>query len=580
MRQITTTRLSLRLGLLFLTLMVSCSALAKPTASVDRSRIGMDETFQLTISINTSTVFAGPDLSPLNKDFRVLGRSQSSRHFMRNGKTESSTEWLIRLAPKHTGDLLIPAIKVKNDMTDPIRVQVTETASNKQVQGNQVFVEAQFDQQQAYVQSQLIFTLRLYSAVALVDLNAEPPNVDQAFVEKLSDTTYEKTINGQRYGVYEVKYAVFPQNSGELTVPPMLFSASIPQQRRRGSFFDNFANQGTPVRLRSPEATIDILEQPATFAGQHWLPARDIQLEESWSADPKKLTLGDSITRTIKINAKGLMAEQLPPLQTISIPGVKTYPDQPITENQMTPEGVASTRAESLAILATQPGQFQIPPLRIQWWDTETNTLRETTLPARSLSVSGHQATDNPQSTPLPQYQPTTDPSAITETSTVLSQDQQPPLFWVITTTFFAIAWLVTLFLYWRLWQKVKNATFAASYSGAPSLYNETNEKRAWQAFVKACRQNNPNDTRQTLIQWANCFWPESGFRSLDQFSQQVQSSELSLALQHLEQHLYGATGMQEIWNGELLLTLVKDLRKNSSPATPLKPVLQPLYPM
>ena len=41
-----------------------------------------------------------------------------------------------------------------------------------------------------------------------------------------ASASHEKTINGIRHGVIEVRYALFPQKSGELTIPAQLFSAT------------------------------------------------------------------------------------------------------------------------------------------------------------------------------------------------------------------------------------------------------------------------------------------------------------------------------------------------------------------
>ena len=78
------------------------------------------------------------------------------------------------------------------------------------------------------MQAQVILTLRIYHSVSLYDDSTlSPLQMPEALVERLGEPrTYEKTINGVRHGVIEVRYALFPQKSGELTIPAQLFSAT------------------------------------------------------------------------------------------------------------------------------------------------------------------------------------------------------------------------------------------------------------------------------------------------------------------------------------------------------------------
>ena len=99
--------------------------------------------------------------------------------------------------------------------------------------------------------------------------------------------------------------------------------------------------------------TLDVQPIPATFNGQHWLPAEDIQLSEDWSSDLSELSAGVPVTRTIALLAKGLTVGQLPELGVLqpvkSDAGggeVTLYPDQPNLHEEKEANGIASFREE------------------------------------------------------------------------------------------------------------------------------------------------------------------------------------------------------------------------------------------
>jgi hypothetical protein len=580
----------IRLILVFLCLISSATVFAKPTASVDRSQIGLDETLTLTLRINESSFFSGPDLTPLEKDFEILAHNQSSRHSIVNGQAESFTEWIIRMAPKRTGKIIIPPIEIGGEKSDPLSIEVSQSSPTTTNQAGQIFVEAQFDQQQAYVQAQLIFTLRLFSSVNLVDLKLEAPQIDDAIVEKLSDTSYEKTINGQRYGVYEIKYAIFPQSSGKLTIPPVLFAGNIAQQRRNRSFFDPFNNRGQNVRRRSPEASIVIKEKPSGYpAGQVWLPSKNLQLIENWSKDPGQLEVGESVTRTVQIIANGMLSEQLPPIAVDTVEGIKTYPDQAQNENRVSPTGVTGIRSESTAILPTKAGKFLLPALSISWWDTTTHQLKVATLPAKSINVTGAAAPliQPPLTTPTI-TQPASDIAADRPLSASGSDSSSSDWLSNILAVFFACAWLVTLVLYWRLREKLKQSVMRKSEPDWQKASTD-NEKTAFRALDRACKNNDPAQIRQALIQWANSFWPNSNIRSLEDIGQTANNDELRLLLQDLDRSLYGShdnsTGSSvktdKQSSSEALLALISQIRKlPGKGAKTQNRILDPLYPI
>ena len=71
------------------------------------------------------------------------------------------------------------------------------------------------------MQSQLIYTVRLFFTESIRGTFPEQPILDDAVVKVLkAENRYNTFIDNRRYYVQESQYAIFPQTSGELVLPP------------------------------------------------------------------------------------------------------------------------------------------------------------------------------------------------------------------------------------------------------------------------------------------------------------------------------------------------------------------------
>ena len=147
---------------LFLGLIFTLNAFAKITASVDRNQIAPGESFQLILTTegNFNNV---PDLSALNQDFSLLASGQTSETTIINGVTHSRTQWTIALSPKREGEIIIPAIRIDNQFSDPLKIDVVAAAQQKVSNKPQsAYLDASVDVPNPYVQSQVVYKLKLF----------------------------------------------------------------------------------------------------------------------------------------------------------------------------------------------------------------------------------------------------------------------------------------------------------------------------------------------------------------------------------------------------------------------------------
>jgi len=155
------------LKLMFLILLglgLSTHAFAAPLqAKIDRASVRMGETFNLTLTLKGESSAKEPDLNPLRHDFDILGSGSNSQVSIINGNTSTVTQWTVVLSPKQSGNITIPSLSLGKTQSAPLIIKVKSSKASSQTENNKdVFLEAFAEPENPYLQSQIIYTTRLY----------------------------------------------------------------------------------------------------------------------------------------------------------------------------------------------------------------------------------------------------------------------------------------------------------------------------------------------------------------------------------------------------------------------------------
>ncbi|WP_462383970.1 BatD family protein [Pseudomonas sp. Marseille-QA0892] len=522
-------------------------------ASVDRLNLSQGETVELTLETDDPAAFGKPDLSPLHDLFDVLGSRQVK--ITTSGQTRApATRWMITLQPTRTGYVVIPPIALGEAKSEPITLHVHEAATPNGEALAPVFIDASLDQDSPYVQAQVVLTLRIFHSVSLYDDSSLTPlQMPDAHVEKLGDTrTYEQVIGGVRHGVIELRYAIYPQRSGEINIPAQEFSATLVDRSVPNTFTPFGPRPGKTTRVQSPSIPLHVRPKPADYpADALWLPARSLTLTEVWTPDPLEVDalVGESLTRNLMLRAEGLSSAQLPTLPNFDLDGIRSYADQPRLANQSEDNGIIGSREESQALVPTRAGSYEIPPIEVVWWNTALDRLERTRLSGRTLTAI-----------PDPAYGAQRLPTVANGTEPILSSRPWP---WQALSFVFFCTTLLGFGLWWRA--RRKPAVLAAAPAG-PDNRTLLDDLR------KACQANDTHATRHALDAWARQ-QPETLAEMAARFE------PLSDALNGLNGALYSESGHQ--WQGTGLWRAIREL------PPPVRPEgtqeedasLPPLYP-
>ncbi|EJM56901.1 BatD family protein [Pseudomonas sp. GM48] len=548
MTRFTVLLLALLHGLLFCTFQAQAAELV---ASVDRSRLSSGETVELTLESTDVTQFGKPDLAPLEPLFEVRGTRQVNQLNTLSGENRATTRWIVTLLPRQNGSVVIPSLQLGELQSQPITLQVVESDTpdnpNKRAP---VFIDASLDQTSVYVQAQAILTLRIYHSVSLYDDSSLPPlQIPDARIEQLGDSrTYEKDIDGQRHGVIEMRYAIYPQHSGELIIPAQVFNAAL-VDAQPAQDATQVPKSGKQMPVTSTELLLTVKAKPITYpADAPWLPARSLNLSESWNPEPDHTQVGDSLTRSLTVTAEGLSSTQLPPLPGTDVGGLRRYPDQPVLSNQNSERGLVGSREDREALVPTRTGVIELPTVDVVWWNTFEDHLEHSSLPARTLHVAAN-------------------PSLVIDTQAGASAvdagvDNGALWRWKLSTLILACTTLLGFGLWWRgRWQPA--VTRAAQTGPSPRTVLDD--------LKRACQANDSHATRQALDAWARQ-QPETLADMAARFV------PLSDALDGLNGALYSETG--QYWQGDELWRAIKAIPMAERAQDPVGDSgLPPLYP-
>ena len=547
--------------LLLLILAPQSTFAADINVSVDRNPVGLDESFQI-IFTATESPDDDPDFSPLEQDFYILSQSNSSSSSWINGKSSKTILWTLNVMAKQAGNLAIPPVKFGNDISQFSTILVTENTPKKAVNtGEDLFIEVEAAPKNPYIQSQVSYTLRLYSKVDISQARLNEPELADAVIERLGeDSNYNTQVNGVNYSVTERKYAIFPQKSGQLTIKPLVLTAEVLTTSRPG--FNGFFNsQMTKTkRVESKAITLDVKPAPASFNGKHWLSAEQLVLKQEWSGDIQQMKVGEPLTRTLTLLAKGTTVGQLPELNSTNTNDqLKAYPDQPVLHEQKKADGLLAFREEKCALIPSKAGSYTLPAIEIPWFNTKSQKMEIARIPETTLTtiaVTGTQPAANApavmSATPLK-----------VETGPVIKSRQQPNI-WLWVSAFLAAGWLITVIIFLTKRTVTK-----------PVIENndsEINLKECIRNLKNACTDNDAVAAKDALIEWGRQKFNVSNLGALAMFC----DARLRDEILYLNHALYG----KEIgaWHGKKLFQAFTENKAREKIVTTEDKSLEPLY--
>jgi hypothetical protein len=146
------------------------------------------------------------------------------------------------------------------------------------------------------------------------------------------------------------------------------------------------------------------------------------------------------------------------------------------------------------------------------------------------------------------------------------------PSLWIALSVFFAVAWLMTLLLWWR-YRRPHPASAAT-----PASTDEISDRAALKQVQQACAQHDPQRVKHALLAWARLHWSATPPLSLGALATQLDDEPLAKELAALDKCLY-QTNTSDWQADQLLQAFTRYLKQANKREHAAKPaVLESLH--
>ena len=357
--------------------------------------VTLSDTIKMVVKIQGKNQGPNPLIYGL-EPFNVTEGGTSSRFQVINGQISKEVDYIYSITPRKTGSFSIGPAEVEIDgrkyKSETVHIEVRESPSESGEKKDALFLRALLSDHRGYIGQKFIYTLKFYRTKDVSDISLILPDIQGLEFKRLGDhKEYTSVLQGVRYSVIELRYAVIADKPDSYTIPPAYLKMKVVDEHtrsRRESLFDSpFFNmaRARPVSIGSHpvELEIDPLPQegmPGDFSGLVGEFSLGVSLM------PTQIKKGGASTLTAVVSGKG-NARLIQDLQIPEIKDVKLYADQPTLEIETTFEGMSGKKTMKWALVPQKEGKYEIPPLTLNYFDPDLGQYMKSTTTALTLEV-------------------------------------------------------------------------------------------------------------------------------------------------------------------------------------------------
>lgn len=374
---------SMLFSTIFFLAAASAAAALEVAATVDRTRIGLSESVMLSVTASGES----PEVDTrVITDFRVLSQGRQSSISIINNQVTRQTVFRYTLIPLKTGALQIPPLAVaagsENARTRPISITVSAKPPDEVAQD--IIVSAEVSESRPFVGQQIVYTFRLQAGARFANARFQAPAFDGFSAKEVEgQKQYQQIVNGKHYQVTELRFVLFPLESGKNTIAPAELTCDVPSgrlgqtQRAQDPVFGNPFFGGTRMvtrAFRTQPLTIDVAPLPP-YDGTPMFSGLVGRFTLEAALDGATLPAGDSATLTVTIAGSGNLQDAGPPPTPLP-EGFKGYDDAPEEAITVGENGFSGKKVFRTAVVPTAPGAYLIPSISMVVFDTGTGNYR------------------------------------------------------------------------------------------------------------------------------------------------------------------------------------------------------------
>ena len=414
------------LKIIFITIFIGCtishgfSGEIEISASVDRTMIGLNQTFTLEVSVSGDKAnnIGDPKIPELSAFAAYMGSSGTTQNIqVINGRMSVSKTYSFTYMATTIGKFTIPpttvtfggaefsskAIEIEivsSNAPPQTRQRKTAPASLDQPQDqasdDNLFLQVSANKRRAYVNEPIILVYKIYTRVTVTQYGIDKlPTTAGFWVEEFplsnQPQTVEEIYNGKKYIVAEIKrMALFPTDAGQKTVGPMQIECNVRVQTQRRSIFDSFFDDpffGRSVNklVASKPITIDVLplpseNRPLNFSGLAG------QFTISANVDKQSVKTNEAISLKVKVSGTGNI-KMIPTPEFEVPPDFEKY-EPKVSENiNRSENGISGNKTLEYVLIPRYPGIHKIKPVSFSYFDIANRAYKILSTPEIVIDV-------------------------------------------------------------------------------------------------------------------------------------------------------------------------------------------------
>ncbi len=366
---------------------------ARASLMVDKNVVSLDDQFVLILSVEGSkSIDQEPSITGIN-NFEILNNQSSTQVQYINGQVSSKKEITYILAAKEPGRFVLGPAEVlvsgKKLVSNTISITVHKESDVK-IKDRPFYMEAYISNKTPFVGEEVLYNLKIFSKVQVSGASLDIPDFNGFIKEEVEkQKEYQKIIDGVRWSITELNFALFPTKEGDVEIKEAILNANILDEnspRRRGGFgFFSFDQQEVKrVVLRTKSEKIKVLKIPQIHGSGHFSGViGSLEVETKISSD--KVKVGDSITFEIIFRSIGNIKNAV--IMDIALPNCKIYQDKASVNQFVEDRVIKGEKVFKLAIVPEKEGVLTIPALEFLYFDTKIKKVQKVTTSPITITV-------------------------------------------------------------------------------------------------------------------------------------------------------------------------------------------------
>ncbi|HPQ71611.1 MAG TPA: BatD family protein [bacterium] len=357
--------------------------------------------------------------------FRIVGTQSGSSVRIINGVISISNTFTYTAVAQRAGTATLTATLKQRGRTlrsEPVSVLVAQAGqapatpppsgsvsvpTDAQGRAKPMFMRAILSADKPYVGEQLTVEYRVYIREGVrprnFSLNEVPEFTGFVAHELITSNRLNfegVTIDDTPYRAATVKrYALFPVAPGEASIGSLGMQMSVARTSRgRGwdpfeDFFD--LSQGRTVQTASQPVSVTVLPLPAAGRPADWREGVGTY-KVSAQLDRGETAVGEPVELKIVVEGYGNV-DSIPRPQLALDEAIRVYSEKAKPEVVAGYDLVSSKKTFEIILIAAKPGEYEIPAIRVPFWDPKEKGYRVATTAPLRFTATGEAEAAQPQ---------------------------------------------------------------------------------------------------------------------------------------------------------------------------------------